>query len=58
MKCNTDEYECRLSKQCVRKELRCDGKFDCLNGKEDELDCSKRMEIGFNFSIPKYKNIL
>lgn len=41
VKCDSSEYECRLSKQCVPQESRCDGKIDCSSGKEDELDCSK-----------------
>lgn len=35
--CNKDGFKC--GKQCVPKELVCDGKYDCLDG-SDEVDCS------------------
>jgi hypothetical protein len=37
--CNKDGFRC--GRQCVPKELVCDGKHDCLDG-SDEDDCSSK----------------
>jgi Low-density lipoprotein receptor domain class A len=38
--CEKDEFACRSSKQCLKKEFQCDGIDDC-SYREDEKDCGQ-----------------
>lgn len=46
VKCNDNEYECRLSKKCILKSDRCNTNFDC-DLKEDEQDCGNLVYFTF-----------
>nr|BAC02725.2 vitellogenin receptor [Periplaneta americana] len=39
--CSGEMFKCKTDNFCIPGRMRCDGKIDCPNGGEDELNCHK-----------------
>lgn len=52
-KCNKEEFQCKSTFKCIRREFLCDDENDCGDG-EDETGCGQCFAFEFKVTLKKY----